>query len=96
MDILVTYDVNTETSAGRRRLRKVATVCKNYGQRVQLSIFECRVNEAQYEALRAQLVGIIDSKIDNLRLYKLPASREQHLECFGVDKYIDFDEPLIH
>lgn len=84
---LFTYDVNTETSAGRRRLRKVATVCKNYGQRVQLSIFECRVNEAQYEALRAQLVGIIDSKIDNLRLYKLPASREQHLECFGVDKY---------
>jgi len=53
MDILVTYDVNTETRAGQRRLRKVATTCKNYGQRVQLSVFECRVTQAQYEALRS-------------------------------------------
>lgn len=95
MDILVTYDVNTETSAGRRRLRKVAIVCKNFGQRVQFSVFECRVNEAQYEVFRNKLLGIIDAKVDNLRFYKLPAPREKHLECFGVDKYIDFDEPLI-
>lgn len=95
MDVLVTYDVNTETKAGRRRLRQVATVCKNFGQRVQLSVFECRVNQAQYESLRAQLVGIIDAKTDNLRLYRLPAPREKHLEQFGVDHYTDFDEPLI-
>ncbi len=95
MDILVTYDVNTETLAGRRRLRKVATICKNYGQRVQFSVFECRINEAQYEAFRALLIGIIDSKVDNLRFYKLPSPRDRHLECFGVDKHTDFDEPLI-
>lgn len=95
MNILVTYDVSTETPTGQRRLRQVAIACKNYGQRVQLSVFECRVNEAQYEAFRAQLLGIIDPKVDNLRLYKLSASRAQCLECFGIDKYIDFDEPLI-
>lgn len=95
MDILVTYDVNTETSKGRRRLRQVAMTCKNYGQRVQFSVFECRVNDAQYESLRAELTRIIDPKVDSLRLYKLRSPREQNLECYGLDKYIDFDEPLI-
>jgi CRISPR-associated protein Cas2 len=95
MDILVTYDVNTETKAGRSRLRKVATICKNYGQRVQWSVFECRVNEAQYELLRSQLVKTIDKQTDSIRLYRLPSSREKAVEAFGVDKYVDFDEPLI-
>jgi len=95
MNILVTYDVNTETKEGRRRLRKVATVCKNYGQRVQLSVFECQVNQTQYEALRAQLVNIIDKKLDNLRFYKLSTPREKSVEAYGVDHYINFDEPLI-
>ncbi|MGD1908538.1 MAG: CRISPR-associated endonuclease Cas2 [Leptolyngbyaceae cyanobacterium] len=91
----MTYDVNTETKAGRRRLRQVATVCKNYGQRVQLSVFECRVTPAQYEAMRSQLLDIMDPKVDNLRLYKIPAPREKHLEQFGIDHYTDFDDPLI-
>lgn len=95
MNILVAYDVNTEGSDGQRRLRKVATICKNYGQRVQLSVFECRVNEAQYEALRAQLLKVIHPKLDSLRLYKLASERSQCLEAFGVDLYTDFDEPLI-
>jgi CRISPR-associated protein Cas2 len=95
MDILVTYDVNTETRTGQRRLRKVATTCKNYGQRVQLSVFECRVTQAQYEALKSVLVSIIDPKVDNLRFYKLPSPREKYFEQFGVDHYTDFDEPLI-
>jgi CRISPR-associated protein Cas2 len=95
MNILVSYDVNTETKEGRRRLRKVATVCKNYGQRVQLSVFECQVNEVQYEALRAQLVSIINKKLDNLRFYKLSMPREKSVEAYGVDYYVDFDEPLI-
>jgi CRISPR-associated protein Cas2 len=95
MDILVTYDVNTETRAGRRRLRKVATVCKNYGQRVQLSVFECRVTPAQYETMRSQLLDNIDPKVDNLRLYKLSAPRDKHFEQFGIDHYTDFDDPLI-
>jgi CRISPR-associated protein Cas2 len=59
-NILVAYDVNTETKEGRRRLRKVATACKDYGQRVQLSVFECSVDEAQYESLKAKLYKIID------------------------------------
>jgi CRISPR-associated protein Cas2 len=95
VDILVTYDVNTETSAGKKRLRKVATVCKDFGQRVQFSVFECRVDQAQYERLRAKLTKIMDPTLDSLRLYRLPAPREKNLECYGVDKYVDFEEPLI-
>ncbi len=94
-DILVTYDVNTETNEGKRRLRKVATACKDYGQRVQLSVFECRVTQAQYERLRDRLLKIIDPKVDNLRLYKLANPRQDHLECYGVNLYVDFDQPLI-
>jgi CRISPR-associated protein Cas2 len=95
MDILVTYDVNTETKAGRGRLRKVATICKNFGQRVQFSVFECRVSEAQYEGLRAQLTQVIDKQTDSLRFYRLVAPREKYVESFGVDKYTDFEEPLV-
>jgi CRISPR-associated protein Cas2 len=95
MDILVSYDVNTETRAGRGRLRKVATICKNYGQRVQFSVFECRVNDAQYEVFRAELVKIVDKKTDSIRFYRLMAPREKHIEVFGVDKYVDFDQPLV-
>lgn len=95
MNLLVTYDVNTEDIDGQRRLRKVATVCKNYGQRVQLSVFECEVNDAQYEAFRAELLKIINLKTDNLRIYKLSLPRERYLECYGVDKYVDYNEPLI-
>jgi len=95
MDILVSYDVNTETKSGRNRLRKVATLCKNYGQRVQFSVFECRVNEAQYEMFQAQLVQVIDKQTDSIRFYRLLAPRERSVLSFGVDKYTDFDEPLI-
>lgn len=95
MYLLVTYDVNTESDGGQRRLRKVATVCKNYGQRVQLSVFECEVNEAQYESFRSKLLKVIDLKLDNLRIYRLSTPREKYLECYGIDKYIDFNEPLI-
>lgn len=95
MDILVTYDVNTETKEGRKRLRRVATICKDYGQRVQLSVFECRVNDAQYEKLRDRLVKAIDPQQDSLRFYRLPSPRREHIECFGIDGYTDFEKPLI-
>ncbi|MEM9511353.1 MAG: CRISPR-associated endonuclease Cas2 [Cyanobacteria bacterium P01_E01_bin.48] len=95
MDILVTYDVSTEDKAGRRRLRKVAAICKDYGQRVQFSVFECRVTDAQFEAFRAKLVKAIDSASDSLRLYRLPQPREDAVESYGIDRYVDFDEPLI-
>jgi CRISPR-associated protein Cas2 len=95
MDILVTYDVNTETKAGRNRLRKVATLCKNYGQRVQHSVFECRVSEAQYETFQVQLLKVINAELDSIRFYRLPTSREKACVFFGVDRYVDFDDPLI-
>ncbi len=95
MNILVTYDVNTETTAGRRRLHKVAQTCKNFGQRVQFSVFECRVDAAQYEDLRAKLVKILSPSSDSLRIYKLHGEREAFLECFGLDRHTNFDEPLM-
>ena len=95
MDILVTYDVNTETKEGRRRLRKVAEVCKDYGQRVQYSVFECRVDEMQYETFQARLLKIISPKTDSIRFYRLRSPRAKYMESFGVDDYTDFDEPLI-
>lgn len=96
MDILVAYDVNTESKAGRRRLRKVATACKDYGQRVQYSVFECSVSEAQMESLRERLLGILDEDEDNLRIYRLRAPREEFVECYGKDGYVSFDDPLIY
>ena len=96
MDVLVAYDVNTETREGRRRLRKVATVCKDFGQRVQYSVFECRVTEARYEALRSRLLDIIDQDEDSLRIYRLRAPREENIESYGLDSYVSFDDPLIY
>lgn len=95
MNILVTYDVNTETAAGRRRLRHVANTCKDYGQRVQKSVFECRLNEALYEAFKAKLIKIIKPETDSLRIYRLRGDRDDCVEVYGLDHYVDFDEPLI-
>jgi CRISPR-associated protein Cas2 len=96
MNILVAYDVgDTESNAGQRRLRKVAIICKNFGQRVQFSVFECEISEAQFESMKAQLLKAIDKNLDNLRFYKLMGSRDRAVEAYGVDRYIDFNEPLI-
>ena len=94
-DILVSYDVNTQDAAGRRRLRKVAKTCEGYGQRVQLSVFECAVSEMDLDRLRDRLLKIIDPEADSLRIYRLRGNREDYLESFGRDTYIDFEEPLI-
>lgn len=71
MLVLVTYDVNTSTEAGRKRLRKVAKCCVAYGQRVQNSVFECNLDEAQFVKLKASLSAIIDKSVDSLRFYNL-------------------------
>ena len=68
MLVLITYDVNTETAAGRKRLRKVAKQCENYGRRVQNSVFECIVDQAQSVMLKATLADIIDEEVDSLRV----------------------------
>lgn len=95
MLILVTYDVSTETRAGQRRLRRVAKVCLNYGQRVQKSVFECKVDKTTYEILEKELLDEIDSNEDNLRLYRLNEPLEEHVKEFGQFKAVDFDGPLV-
>lgn len=95
MRILVTYDVTTTTPAGERRLRRVARVCVDYGQRVQQSVFECVVTEAQYEALRRALVAEIDAAQDSLRLYRLPEAVDGLREVFGRSPDVDFRGPLV-
>jgi CRISPR-associated protein Cas2 len=95
MQILVAYDVATETEGGKRRLRKVAQVCKNFGQRVQKSVFECLVDQAQYEDLVRKLVKCIDQEEDNLRIYRLREPKEQFCQHFGVKPSLNFDDPLL-
>jgi CRISPR-associated protein Cas2 len=95
MHLLVTYDVSTETAAGRRRLRKVCQGCKNYGQRVQKSVFECDVDDVEKERLLQALLKIIDKKEDSLRLYRLMEPVKEHVEVYGWDDKIDFDDPLL-
>ncbi|MCW5798514.1 MAG: CRISPR-associated endoribonuclease Cas2 1 [Nitrospira sp.] len=95
MNVLVAYDVATESVGGRRRLRKVAQACQNFGQRVQKSVFECAVSEMQFEELVRCLLEIIDEKEDSLRVYRLIEPKEKYVQIFGVDTSVDFDEPLI-
>lgn len=95
MLIIVTYDVSTETKEGRRRLRRVAKICESTGQRVQKSVFECKVNLMQYEDLERRLLAEIDEKEDNLRLYRLTEPVDLHVKEFGKFKAIDFDGSLI-
>ncbi len=85
----------TEDAAGRRRLRQVAKACISFGQRVQKSVFECSVTDMQLELMRARLLNCIDQKSDSLRVYRLIEPREQHVESYGRDTYVDFEGPLV-
>lgn len=84
MLILVTYDVNTESEGGKRRLRQVAKCCVKYGQRVQNSVFECVLDEAQYRVMQHQLLAIIDEDKDSLRFYNLGNRYQGKAEHFGT------------
>ena len=95
MDILVTYDVSTETAEGKRRLRKVAEACLAYGQRVQKSVFECSLNEMQLERLKHRLRECMSEQEDSLRIYRMTQSRNRYLWTFGLQYDIDFNAPLI-
>lgn len=95
MLVLVTYDVSTETPAGRRRLRRVASACKDFGQRVQLSVFECDVEPAQWVVLKARLTSEIDPATDSLRFYFLGSNWRRRVEHVGAKPAVDFDGPLI-
>ena len=95
MLILVTYDVNTETSAGRARLRKVAKVCTNYGQRVQNSVFECLLDAWQYVELKAKLEKIINTEKDSLRFYELGNKYKHKVVHIGIHPDVAQDDILI-
>ena len=95
MLVLITYDVNTETAAGRERLRKVAKQCVNYGRRVQNSVFECILDNAQCVMLKAALTELIDENTDSLRFYYLGNKYHTKVEHVGVDRGVAADGVLI-
>jgi CRISPR-associated protein Cas2 len=95
MWVIVTYDVATDSAKGRARLRRVAQVCKDYGQRVQKSVFECTVTDKTYERMRSRLLKVIVEEEDSLRFYKLPEERDRRVEEFGRNLYMDFRGPLV-
>ncbi len=95
MLVLVTYDVNTETSAGRKRLRKVAKACVNHGQRVQNSVFECLLDAAQYTAFKASLAALIDLETDSLRFYQLGNHYKTRVEHLGRHPEFAQDDVLL-
>ncbi len=95
MMVLVSYDVATADRAGARRLRKVAKICTNHGQRVQYSVFECIVEPAQWVAMRQQLVDVINEEKDSLRFYFLGANWRGRVEHVGAKETIDQEGPLI-
>lgn len=95
MMVLITYDVSTESPQGKRRLRRVAKTCENYGQRVQNSVFECLLDPAQWSALRARLVEVFEPEEDSLRFYFLGSNWERRVEHLGAKPTYNPEGPLI-
>ena len=95
MELLITYDVATDTPEGQRRLRRVAQACESFGQRVQKSVFECSVSEMDKERFVARVLKCIDEDEDSLRIYRLSEPRRRNLEVYGLDHYVDFGKPLM-
>lgn len=95
MLVLITYDVNTQTPAGRTRLRKVAKQCTNYGQRVQNSVFECVLDASKAREVKEKLIKLIDEENDSLRFYYLGNNYRKRIEHVGVKESFDVEETLI-
>lgn len=95
MLVLVSYDVSTVDKKGRRRLRRVAKICQNYGQRVQYSVFECIVDPAQWTIFRQELINVIESEEDSLRFYFLGSNWKRRVEHVGAKEAVDQEGPLI-
>ncbi|HEY5742599.1 MAG TPA: CRISPR-associated endonuclease Cas2 [Terrimicrobiaceae bacterium] len=95
MLILVTYDVSTVEKPGRRRLRRVAQACEDYGVRVQKSVFECQLGQKEWVLLRKRLLDEIKIEEDSLRFYFLDDKSAQRIEHHGIEKPLDLTEPLI-
>lgn len=95
MLVIVCYDVNTETREGRRRLRRVARICESIGQRVQKSVFECRVDRAGFEGLERELLAEISNTEDNLRFYRIAELRGYEVREHGFFRATDLEAPLV-
>lgn len=95
MRILITYDVETTSHAGEKRLRQVAKACKDYGQRVQNSVFECEVNESQFVTLKNIIDRIIDKQLDSVRIYKLGKTPQLHTIILGKETSYNVDSLLL-
>jgi len=95
MFVIVSYDVATSDDTGQRRLRRVARACKDYGQRVQYSVFECIVDPAQWAVLKNRLISEIDPEKDSLRFYYLGSNWHHRVEHIGAKASIDQEGPLI-
>jgi CRISPR-associated protein Cas2 len=95
MMVLVSYDVSTESEGGKRGLRRVARACRDWGQRVQFSVFECEVDPAQWTALKSRLMNEIDVAADSLRFYFLGANWRRRVEHVGAKPARDPDAPLV-
>lgn len=95
MMVLVSYDVSTQDPGGARRLRHIAKACQNFGQRVQFSVFEIEVDMAQWTALKAKLVQIIDPSCDSLRFYYLGKNWQHKVEHVGAKPAVDLNGPLV-
>jgi CRISPR-associated protein Cas2 len=95
MFVIVSYDVATDEGKGQRRLRRVAKACKDYGQRVQYSVFECIVDPAQWAKLKERLISEIDPDKDSLRFYYLGSNWHHRVEHIGAKATIDQEGPLI-
>ena len=92
---LITYDVSTADAAGRKRLSKVAKICVNYGQRVQNSVFECDLDNAQLTVVRGKLLKAMDDKQDSLRIYNLGNNYANRIEHYGIKRAYDPEDALI-
>ncbi len=95
MYVLITYDVDTISETGQKRLRQVAKACKDYGQRVQNSVFECEVTEAQFTLLKSRIEGIIDDKLDSIRFYFLRRNDQRRVSSLGKVTSYGIDEAII-
>ncbi len=95
MFVLVAYDICTETKAGEKRLRKIAQVCQNVGQRVQKSLFECQVDEVRYLSLMRSLMRLMDKSEDNIRIYFLGQQHLPQIVQLGRGVAVNFEDPLI-
>lgn len=95
MMILVSYDVSTVTAAGRKRLRQVSRTCRDYGQRVQFSVFELELDPARWTVVRQRLLDLIDPQTDSLRFYHLGARWQRKVEHVGAKPAVDFNGPLV-